>query len=83
MISFYLCYLSYLSFLGFLEYMLDRRTEHDKEGKELKYKILKTISKSITAKENIGMDYYERICNYVEEGPFYSEQQIAVDFEKM
>ena len=53
----------------------------EKEGKELKYEIMKTLTQSATSKENLGGDYYEQICKYVVEGPFYSEQQTAVDYE--
>lgn len=70
------------NFSGFIEYLLDRKTEQEKEGKELKYNILKTIAESVTSKENLGENYYEKICKYVREGPFYSEQQTAIDYER-
>ncbi len=68
--------------LGFLEYLLDRRTEPDKEGKELKYNVIKNLSLSKTAKDNLGLEYYKRICLYAKEGPFRSDQETAVDFEQ-
>eukprot|EP00794_Sanderia_malayensis_P016211 gene16211-17842_t len=67
---------------GFLEYLLDRKTEPDKQGKELKYDIVKNLSKSKTAKETLGLEYYQRICQYAKEGPFKSDQETAVDFEQ-
>ena len=72
---------TFLCILGFLEYLLDRQTESEKEGKELKYDILKTLAQSETSAEVFGKDCYEQICDYVTEGPFYSEQQTAVDYE--
>ena len=61
--------------------MLDRQTELEKEGKELKYDILKKLSLNKASIEIFGKSYYEQICKYVIEGPFYSEQQIAIDYE--
>lgn len=67
---------------GFLEYLLDRRTEPEKLGKELKYGILRSLSKSPTLKDNCGVEYSKQICQYVKDGPFYSAQETAVDFEE-
>lgn len=62
--------------------MLDRRTEPEKLGKELKYGILRSLSKSPTLKDNCGVEYSKQICQYVKDGPFYSAQETAVDFEE-
>ena len=60
---------------------MDRQTEVEKEGKELKYHILLTLSQSKTSEEVLGKDFYGQICRYAKEGPFFSEQHTAVDFE--
>jgi len=66
---------------GFLEYLMDRQTEVEKEGKELKYHIVLTLSQSKTSEEVLGQDFYNQICSYAREGPFLSEHHTAVDFE--
>lgn len=68
--------------LGFLEYLLDRRTETEKEGRELKYEIVKNLSVSNTSEENLGLSYYDKILQYTKEGPFYQESEVAVTYER-
>lgn len=65
----------------FVEYLLDRSTESDKEAKELKYDIIRTLSVSATALENFGRDYFEKLGLYSTQGPFYSESHVAVSYE--
>ena len=42
---------------------------------------MKRLSVSTTSKENIGREYYDRVCQYVKDGPFYSGRDAAVSFE--
>jgi Proteasome non-ATPase 26S subunit. len=62
--------------------LLDRRTETEKEGRELKYDIIKCLSISNTAHENIGLGFHEKITKYAKQGPFYSESEVAVTYER-
>ena len=65
-----------------MEYLLDRKTEPEKEGKELKYSIIRSLSESPTGRANLGIEYYQRVCQYAKDGPFHSDQQTAVKFEE-
>lgn len=66
---------------GFLEYLLDRSTEPDREGKEAKYAIVAAFAESHQPPRGISLDEYECILGYYKEGPFYSEAVTAVAFE--
>lgn len=66
---------------GFLEYLLDRSSEPDKEGKELKYELVRTI---------VGSEYGERLWGnvdmlkmkkYEREGPYYHIGDTTVAIE--
>ena len=70
-----------MSILGFLEYLLDRKTETEKEGHELKYETIKTLANSSTSQENLGHGFHTNICKYAKQGPFYSESDVSVDLE--
>ena len=72
----------YLFILGFLEYLLDRSTETEKEGRELKFNIVRNLSISHTASENLGTGFYNKILAYAKEGPFYAESHVAVTYER-
>lgn len=65
-----------------MEYLLNRNTEHEKEGKEMKYEIIKRLSLSATAKDNLGVAFYDMICKYAKEGALYAEAQVVVDTEE-
>lgn len=66
---------------GFLEYLLDRQTQEDKEGKELKYEIVHTLVGSGTAEEVFGAPDYLKLRQYDMEGPFFviSETVVATE----
>lgn len=66
---------------GFMEYILDRSTETEREGRELKYNIIKCLSLSATAVDNLGRDYFDKLKKYCEEGPFYAESHVSVTYE--
>ena len=61
---------------------MDRKTESEKEGRELKYRIVKNLAISNTAGENLGMGFHNKILAYAKEGPFYSEGQVAVTYQR-
>ena len=56
---------------GFLEYLLDRQTEPDKEGKELKYGIVHVMVESPCAEEVCGNVDFLKLRKFNREGPFY------------
>ena len=62
--------------------MLNRGTESEKEGRELKYSIIKTLAQSTTSRDNLGMEYHNKVTQYVAEGPFYSEKRVEISYEQ-
>lgn len=70
-------------FPGFVEYLLDRRTETEKEGKELKYAIIQHLATSSTSEEIFGSPIYLKLKVYVSEGPFYVIEETTVAYEEM
>ena len=56
---------------GFVEYLLDRKTEGDKKGKEMKYDIIRTMAESPYCEETMEGPVYLKLKQYVREGPFY------------
>ncbi|KAJ7372230.1 26S proteasome non-ATPase regulatory subunit 5 [Desmophyllum pertusum] len=66
---------------GFLEYLLDRKTETDKAGKELKYGLIAELVRSPFSKEVFDKPFHLRLREYEREGPFYVQAQAAVAFE--
>ena len=69
---------------GFVELLLDRKTETEREGRELKYNIIKSIAESIYAEEIFGSPILLSFRRYVLEGTFYVKaDSAAVAFEEM
>ena len=69
---------------GFLEYLLDRTTEPDKEGKELKYEIVHSMVASGSVAEGVfGSVDLLKLKRYEREGPFYSAVDTSVALEGM
>jgi len=66
---------------GFLEYLLDRKTETDKAGKEMKYELISELVRSPFSKEVFDKPFHLRLREYEREGPFYVQAQAAVAFE--
>ncbi|XP_077987058.1 26S proteasome non-ATPase regulatory subunit 5-like [Glandiceps talaboti] len=66
---------------AFAEYLLDRSTEHEKSGKEMKYSIVKALVESSTTGEVFGRPYLLRLKEYLREGPFYVRVQSEVAME--
>ena len=69
------------SLLGFLEYLLDRKTESDKAGKEHKYEVIAELVHSPFSKEVFDKPYHLRLREYEREGPFFVKAEAAVAFE--
>ncbi|EDO34558.1 predicted protein [Nematostella vectensis] len=66
---------------GFLEYLLDRRTEFEKSGKEHKYDLIKELVHFPPAKQIFDRPYFLRLQEYEREGPFFARAEAAVAFE--
>jgi len=66
---------------GFLEFLLNRESEREKEGKEAKYELLVELASSGDAKEVIGHDQDFLLREYVRLGPFYVAAQSQVAFQ--
>ena len=66
---------------GFLEYLLDRGTEPDKEGKELKFEIVHTMATSLCAESVWGNVDLLKLKKYDREGPFYFPTDTTVATE--
>ncbi|CAK1546158.1 unnamed protein product [Leptosia nina] len=63
---------------GFIEFLLDRTVDLTKPLQEIKYDIIKRLSRSSAFDSNILM----RLQTYVEQGPFYSESLMQVAMEE-
>lgn len=68
---------------GLVEYLLDRRTENSKEGKELKFKIMCTLSASPSTETVFGSPSLVKFKTYVLEGPFHVAEEASVAMEEM
>ncbi|ESN90926.1 hypothetical protein HELRODRAFT_90681 [Helobdella robusta] len=66
---------------SFEEYLLNRRTETTKEGLDIKYEIVQTLTKSGTAASIFGDSYWLRLLNYERDGRFYVSSENVVAFE--
>lgn len=66
---------------GLLEYLLDRRVNLSKTGKELKFDIVHTLVNSSTAEAAFGSPNFLKLRQYDREGPFFAtgEQAVAMD----
>ena len=69
---------------GFLEYLLDRSTEHNKEGREMKYEIVHSLVASGSIAEAVfGNVDLLKLRKYDREGPFYSAADTTIAMEGM
>ena len=60
---------------------MDRTTETNKTGKELKYELILELVRSPFSKEVFEKPFYLRLQEYKREGPFYVRTQAGVAFE--
>lgn len=68
-------------FPGMLDFLLDRRTESEAEGFQMKYDILKSIVDSKTGECGFDSREYQSIVEYVRQGPFYAPSTTEVAIE--
>ena len=69
---------------GFLEYLLDRSTEPDKEGREMKYEIVHSlVASGSTAEAVFGNVDLLKLRKYDREGPFFSAADTTIAMERM
>ena len=73
--------IQYIPFAGCLEYILDRRTEHEKAGKEGKYEVVLSIVSSPTALSVFGTEMLLPLRKYEKEGPFFVAPDVNIAFE--
>ena len=67
---------------GFLEFLLNRATEKDKEGKEAKFAIIRSIcNNGDEAKAAIGNVNYLKLRRYINEGVFFVQPETNVAFD--
>jgi hypothetical protein len=77
--------LIFTKYTKFLEYLMDRRTEYEKEGKEWKFAIIDQIHKvsksNKSIQEEFGLKEYKNFKSYLLRGPFDvdSETQVLVE----
>ena len=70
-------------FSGFREFILDRRTETSKEGKEWKFAIIESTMQC-DSKSIMGEDFLEELQDYLRKGPFYAPRvEAEVDTGEM
>lgn len=62
---------------GFLEYLLDRKTEFDKEAKYAKYSVVKLLAESSA----FDLQTSIQMRTYVNEGPYYVQSLMDVAVE--
>lgn len=63
---------------GFFEYLLDRRTENEKEGQELKYEVIKKITLCPDASNIFDKPMILKLKQYIRDGPFYVGSDVSV-----
>jgi len=67
---------------GFVEYLLDRSTERgERAGLDAKYSIVLTLVQSSTARSTVPAELYQRLREYVQQGPLYVHVETQVAFE--
>ncbi len=71
-----------LAFPGMADYLLNRRTEPTKLGKEWKYSIIEAIVQQPSAKDIAGTVYYTKFLTYLKQGIFYVAAENAVQIQQ-
>ena len=67
---------------GFVEYLLDRSTEKNKEGKDGKFRVVSSIVDSPTAENVFGAQLYRNFVIYRNEGPYFVKVETQVALEE-
>jgi hypothetical protein len=65
----------------FFEYLLNRSTELEIDGRQSKYELIRALSQSDYIYGRIETAKLSSLNRYVREGPFYKETQLATAFE--
>lgn len=68
---------------GLVEYLLDRRTENTRKGKELKFEIMRILSVSPSTEAVFGSPGLVKFKTYMLEGPFHVAEEASVAMEEM
>ncbi|XP_064420395.1 26S proteasome non-ATPase regulatory subunit 5 [Latimeria chalumnae] len=66
---------------GFVEYVVDRSVDPDKDSKDAKFELVKTLVNSKTIAEVFGNQHYLRLRSYLREGPYYIKAVSTVAVE--
>uniref|UniRef100_A0A4W3IT27 26S proteasome non-ATPase regulatory subunit 5 n=1 Tax=Callorhinchus milii TaxID=7868 RepID=A0A4W3IT27_CALMI len=66
---------------GFMEYIVDRSVEPDKDSKDAKFELVKTLVGSKTTAEILGNQHYLMLRGYLREGPYFVKTVTAVAVE--
>ena len=67
---------------GLLEYMLDRKTVSDNNGKKLKFEIVSTLANSSTSESVFGSPNFLKFKEYERDGPYFVAENLSVAFEE-
>ena len=69
---------------GLLEYFLDRNVAMKKEGKEMKYEVIRILQENSASLDDNIMppEMLMRLKRYTREGPFHVEAQAEVALEE-
>ena len=62
---------------GLIEYLLDRRTEMERPGKEMKYDIVHALASSSTAEQEFGSSVLVKLRKYDREGAFFAGETVV------
>ena len=68
---------------GLVEYLLDRRTENLREGKELKFQIWRTLATAPSTEAVFGSDSLIKFRTNVLDGPYHLGEEANVAMEEM
>ena len=67
---------------GFAEFLLDRDTERDKDGKDARYQLLVSLASTIEEVTGlVGRELVFLLQEYIRMGPYYVAAQSQVAFQ--
>jgi hypothetical protein len=65
----------------FMEYLLNRTTELEVDGRQSKFQLIQSITQFNNVTQFIDLHKYELLNRYVRDGPYYMSREAAVAFE--
>ena len=68
---------------GFVEFLLDRKSIADKDGKLLKYQIISNLANSLTAVVVFGSPLFMKFKEYERAGPFFVAEETSIAIEEI